>query len=122
MLKHPAVLHQTIITIPILWNHHLVCSNKFPMKSNSSDISVSNAAAFPSNMQANSKRLTIIAQPTYGPKLRYRSDYEKYENRLGVLKNKNTGSSYQGPAISVSLLYHLNFYKPFSLIRFQQII
>jgi hypothetical protein len=62
------------------------------------------AVALPANMQTNSTSLEIIAQPFYGSKLRYRSDYEKNENRLGALKNKNTNSSYQGPAIRVSLI------------------
>ena len=50
-----------------------------------------------------SDRLQVIAQPTYGTKLRYRSDYDKNENRLGVLKNKTINSSYQGPAIRVGI-------------------
>lgn len=50
--------------------------------------------------------LQIVAQPFYGAKLRYRSDYEMNENRLGVLKNKTRNSSYQGPAIRVSLSHY----------------
>jgi len=47
----------------------------------------------------------MIAQPYYGTKLRYRSDYDKNENRLGVLKNRNKDSSYQGPAIRIPQAY-----------------
>ncbi len=61
-------------------------------------------------MQLNSTRLEIIAEPYYGTKLRYRSDYEKNENRLGVLKNRNKDSSYQGPAIRVSLFNYFYFF------------
>ncbi len=64
---------------------------------------VSQAVALPVNTQMNSTSLEIIAQPFYGSKLRYRSDYENNENRLGVLKNRTKNSSYQGPAIRVSL-------------------
>lgn len=50
------------------------------------------------------ERLTVIAQPTYGSKLRYRSDYDNNSKRLGALGNKNSQSSYQGPAIFVSMI------------------
>lgn len=59
-------------------------------------------------MQLNPAQIQIIAQPYYGPKLRYRSDYEKNENRLGVLKNRTNDSSYHGPAICVGLSNNLN--------------
>jgi hypothetical protein len=61
-------------------------------------------------MQPNATCLQMIAQPFYGTKLRYRSDYAMNENRLGVLKNKNTNSSYQGPAISVCSFCYLNLF------------
>jgi len=64
----------------------------------------------------------MIAQPYYGTKLRFRSDYENNKNRLGVLKNRTTNSSYQGPAIRVNLFNYLNLLLSISLIRFHQII
>lgn len=66
-------------------------------------IAVSQSAALSTNMQLNSHpRLEMIAEPYYGVKLRYRSDFESNDNRLGVLKNRTKNSSYQGPAIRVS--------------------
>lgn len=47
------------------------------------------------------EKLTIIAEPFYGSKLRYRSDFQANQNRLGTLKNRTKYSSYQGPAIRV---------------------
>ena len=41
------------------------------------------------NMKTNNSQLEMIAQPSYGKKLRYRCDYAKNDNRLGVLKNIN---------------------------------
>ena len=58
--------------------------------------------AAPDNMKTNNSQLEMIAQPSYGKKLRYRCDYAKNDNRLGVLKNINEKSNYKGPAIRVN--------------------
>ena len=80
---------------------------EIPIKINSLKLlDVSNAAAFPATITC----LKMIAQPTYGTKLRYRLDYEKNENRLGVLKNTTPNSSYQGPAINVNLFLYFNLF------------
>ncbi|CAF3337011.1 unnamed protein product [Rotaria sp. Silwood1] len=62
--------------------------------------SLSNIAP-PANIQSNTTRLKIIAQPYYGGKLRYRSEFDNNINRLGVLKNRNKESNFQGPAILI---------------------
>jgi len=51
------------------------------------------------------EQLEIIAQPYYTSKLRYRSDYEKYKTRRGVLHSQNN-PNYHYPAIRVNLFYH----------------
>ena len=46
-------------------------------------------------------RLTMFAEPYYGLKLRYRSDYQSTTNRQGFLKNRSPALTFQGPAIRV---------------------
>jgi hypothetical protein len=80
---------------------------EIPIKINSLKlIDVSKAAVLP----ASTTCLKMIAQPTCGPKVRYRSDYEKNDNRLGVLKNTTPNSSYQGPAIQVNFFLSFNLF------------
>ena len=77
--------------------------------SNTQELSMNNNQNIPDSAlcTSNPTCLKMIAQPYYSTKLRYRSDYEKNESRLGVLKNTNPNSSYQGPAISVKNLFDL---------------
>ncbi|CAF1188012.1 unnamed protein product [Adineta ricciae] len=63
------------------------------------------AVALPSDMQTFPDQIEIIAQPYYGTKLRYRSDYNKNDQRQGVLKNRTKNSSYIGPAIRIPQQY-----------------
>ncbi|CAF0856077.1 unnamed protein product [Adineta ricciae] len=63
------------------------------------------AVALPSDMQTFPDQIEIIAQPYYGTKLRYRSDYSKNDQRQGVLKNRTKNSSYTGPAIRIPQQY-----------------
>ena len=46
-------------------------------------------------------RLTMLAEPCYSSKLRYRSDYGSHTTRQGYLKNRNPPLHFQGPAIRV---------------------
>ncbi|CAM2705369.1 unnamed protein product [Rotaria socialis] len=71
------------------------------INSDSNDKQSLGSLASPAIFHENETRLTIIAQPYYRGKLRYRSDYDKCRNRLGVLKNRNPQSSYHGPAICI---------------------
>jgi hypothetical protein len=46
-------------------------------------------------------KLEIIAQPFYGSKLRYRSDFLNNRNRLNFLKSVSTSFNYPSPTIQV---------------------
>ncbi|CAF1451012.1 unnamed protein product [Adineta steineri] len=70
--------------------------------SNSQELpNVYEAVALPSNMQSNPNCIEVIAQPFYTGKLRYRSDFDQNEHRLGTLKNRSKNSNYNGPAIRI---------------------
>ncbi|CAF4231048.1 unnamed protein product, partial [Adineta steineri] len=43
--------------------------------------------------------------PFYTGKLRYRSDFDQNEHRLGTLKNRSKNSNYNGPAIRIPKAY-----------------
>ncbi|CAF3425593.1 unnamed protein product [Rotaria sp. Silwood2] len=66
-----------------------------------------NGLTSPTNIESNTRRLTIIAQPCYGGKLRYRSEFENNKNRLSVLRNRNKKSNFQGPAILIPEEYRI---------------
>ncbi|UJR25793.1 hypothetical protein I4U23_007143 [Adineta vaga] len=55
--------------------------------------------------QSYSEQIEIIAEPYYGKKLRYRTDYNNNDQRQGVLKNRTKNSNYNGPAIRIPQKY-----------------
>jgi len=65
---------------------------------------VSEAVAMPTDTHSNGACLKVIAQPYYGTRLRYRTDFDNNDSRLGALKNRTKNSSYQGPAIQVNFV------------------
>ncbi len=65
---------------------------------------VSEAVAMPTDTHSKDACLKVIAQPSYGTRLRYRSDFDNNDSRLGVLKNRTINSNYQGPAIQVNFV------------------
>jgi len=74
-------------------------SNSLTPNGNSPDRPIYSEPSPGSSVSDFTEKLTIIAEPFYGNKLRYRSDFQANQNRLGTLKNRTKHSSYQGPAI-----------------------
>lgn len=62
------------------------------------------------NLQTTSSSiLKIVAQPDCPAKARYRKDYISPSNRRDPLGNKNTHSSYLGPAVQVDSFFRSHF-------------
>ena len=55
-----------------------------------------------------SRCLQIIAQPICSAGIKYRRDYTGTQKRRGALINKNSGSSFTGPAINVSEFHNFH--------------